>query len=129
MPRAIPGDGKAALTWEPPTEGGGAPVTGYRVYRGTLSGSLSVVAELDDVLSYNDTGLANGETYRYQVAAINAVGEGPRSIEVTVVPSAPPDSLYVFLLLGIGGAVAILALVGLLIARGMRHRKPDRPPK
>jgi len=129
MPQAIPGDGRAVLTWEPPAATGGASITGYRVYRGTSSGSVSVVAELDNVLGYNDTGLANGETYRYQVAAVNAVGEGPRSVEVTVVPSAPTDSLYAFLLVGITGVAAILASVGLLVARRRRHEKAGPPPR
>ena len=64
----------------------------YTVYRGTSSGGLSLLATLGNVLTYADTGLTNGVTYYYQAAAVNAVGEGPRSIEVSATPSTTADT-------------------------------------
>src|SRR5207302_1470175 len=44
--------------------------------------------------SYTDTAVTNGVTYYYQVSAVNSVGEGPRSNEVSATPTdtAPPPS-------------------------------------
>ncbi len=85
------GDRRVALAWNPPASDGGSPVTGFRIYRGPASGSLSPIADVGPVLSYEDAGLTNGITYYYQVAAANAVGLGPRSLEVSVSP-VPPDT-------------------------------------
>src|SRR5205807_324550 len=39
---------------------------------------------------YTDTAVTNGVTYYYQVSAVNAAGEGPRSNEASATPSPPP---------------------------------------
>jgi cellulose 1,4-beta-cellobiosidase len=39
-----------------------------------------------------DTGLVNGTTYYYQVAATNAGGPGPFSAEISAAPVAPPSA-------------------------------------
>ncbi len=83
-----------SLSWSEPASNGGSAITGYRVYRGSLSGQLALLASLDDVLSYEDSGLPFGVTYYYQVSAVSAVGEGARSAEVQgttslEAPSAP----------------------------------------
>ena len=43
-------------------------------------------------LTYTDTGLSNGTTYFYKVAAINSAGTGALSNEVSATPTAPPPS-------------------------------------
>ena len=69
-----------------PTDDGGSPVTAYRIYRGASSGSATLLRSVGNVLTYTDTGLTNGSTYWYQVAAVNAADTGPRSNEVSVTP-------------------------------------------
>jgi hypothetical protein len=47
------------------------------------------------VTSFNDTTAVNGTTYYYQIAAVNSVGDGALSREVTATPAAagpPPPS-------------------------------------
>jgi fibronectin type 3 domain-containing protein len=75
---AGPGVGEITLTWAAPDEDGGTEITGYRVFRGLTTDSLEPVADVEEP-GFLDTGLANGTTYIYRVAALNAVGEGPVS--------------------------------------------------
>jgi fibronectin type 3 domain-containing protein len=97
-PQASPGDRYINLTWGAPSDDGGSPVTGYKVYRGTSSGGEALLATIGNLLSYNDTAVTNGQIYYYLVSAINSVGEGPNSSEVfatpipsATVPTAPQD--------------------------------------
>jgi len=85
-----PGNGSIDLTWDPPASEGGAPITDYKIYRGTVSGNLTFSAEVGPVLAYQDVGLTNGVAYYYQVRAVNAVGDGSASIEVSATPAPTP---------------------------------------
>ena len=69
-----PATAQRHLTWTTPTATA-APITGYRVYRSTSSGTETLLATLGTVNSYTDTGLTNGTTYYYKVTALNALGE------------------------------------------------------
>lgn len=61
----------------------GAPaITGYKIYRGTVSGTYALLATVGTVSSYKDATAARGVTY-YVVTAINAAGESPRSTEAS----------------------------------------------
>lgn len=86
---AIPGNGSVALGWGPPASDGGAPVTGYRIYRGTAAGGESFLASVGPGTAYTDTTAANGTTYVYEVSAVNAAGEGSRSNELSATPFVP----------------------------------------
>jgi len=89
---ASPADGRVTISWQAPASDGGSPITGYRVYRGTSPGGAALLIEAGNVLAYTDATVTNGVTYYYQVSAVNAVGEGPRSPEVTATPAASPDT-------------------------------------
>lgn len=80
-----PKSGKIALSWSAPANDGGSAVTNYRIYRGTTSGGEVLVATVGNVLTFTDTGRTQGTTYFYQVAAVNAIGESPRSNEASAV--------------------------------------------
>ncbi len=86
---ATPGNAQVVLQWMAPTDDGGNPISSYKVYRGPSSGSLSLQATLEAVLTYTNTGLINGQTYYYGVTASNALGEGSMSNIATATPSAP----------------------------------------
>jgi len=85
---AVAGDATVALAWSSPSSDGGSAITNYKVYRGTISGQLSLLATLPNVLSYTDSAVTNGQTYYYKVTAVNAVGEGPRSNEASGTPTS-----------------------------------------
>jgi hypothetical protein len=85
---AMPGDSFVELTWNAPTSDGGSPITNYVIYRGTSSGSLVLLNQIGNVLSYNDSDVTNGITYFYSVSALNAIGEGPKS-DTEGIPATP----------------------------------------
>src|SRR5436190_1932533 len=87
---ATAGDATVTLTWSAPNSNGGSPITNYRIYRGTSSNGETLLATIGNVLTYTDTSVTNGVTYYYQVSAVNAAGEGPRSNEASATPSPPP---------------------------------------
>ncbi len=87
---AIPGDGQVELTWSAPADNGGSAVLGYNIYRE----GEKVNAGLITALFYTDSGLTNGVTYSYEVAAVNAAGEGERAkLETTPAYSYQQRSL------------------------------------
>src|SRR5256886_1920178 len=87
---ATAGNAQVGLTWQAPGSNGGSAITNYKIYRGTTSGGETLKTTIGNVLTYSDTTVTNGLTYYYQVSAVNAAGEGPRSNEASAVPSAPP---------------------------------------
>ncbi len=85
------GNTQISLNWTAPAANGSA-ITSYKVYRGTTSGGETLLSSggcsgLGSVLTCTDTGLTNGTTYYYKVSAVNAVGEGGQSSEVSQTPS------------------------------------------
>lgn len=73
--------GVAHLSWTYAAFDGGSPVIKYAVLR---DGVRIVTLSGIDTLTYDDTGVASGETHVYQVRAVNAVGSGPNSNKVTI---------------------------------------------
>lgn len=79
-----PKGGGIRLSWTTPLTNGGAPITGYVIYRGTSSGSETPYATLGNVTVYRDDGATNRTVrYYYLVYAVNAVGQGPPSNEAS----------------------------------------------
>ncbi len=91
---ATAGNGSVHLSWTAPADGGVA-ITNYKVYRGTAAGAETLLATLGNVTSYDDSTAGNGTKYFYRVAAVNGVGEGSQSNEVsaTPVPSISVDDV------------------------------------
>lgn len=89
---AAAGDSVITLTWSAPSEDGGLPITNYRIYKGTASGSVVFEVDVGAALTYTDLVVANGITYYYTVSAVNALGEGPHSDEKSDTPQGPPSA-------------------------------------
>ncbi len=83
-----PGNTTATLSWIASASGG---PTSYTIYRGTKSdgeATTPVATTNGTATTFTDTGLKNGTTYFYNVAANNAVGISPDSNEVSVTPAS-----------------------------------------
>jgi fibronectin type 3 domain-containing protein len=89
---ATAGNSSVAIVWNAPASNGGSAITGYRIYRGTASGAEILLTTLGNVTLFNDSGLANGTTYFYKVAAVNALGEGAASAERSATPATTPGA-------------------------------------
>ncbi len=84
------------ISWQEPDDHGSA-ITGYNVYRRTAGTSYSRIATVGgDARNYNDGSITAGETYYYKASALNAVGEGQLSNEISPTPPAPPEDPCTF---------------------------------
>ncbi len=81
---ATPGNTQIALAWT-----GSTGASSYNVYRGASSGTETLLKSGLTATSYTDTGLTNGTTYFYQVAAVSSAGTSGKSGEVSAAPKAP----------------------------------------
>lgn len=85
---AVAGETKVTLTWTAPRCDGANAITGYNVYIGTTRGGESGTPVNASPISahathYTVTGLESGTKYYFRVKAINAVGVGAPSNEVS----------------------------------------------
>jgi len=93
-PRSISAKGdidRIFLSWSPPGSNGGHPTEKYRVYRGDSSGALALLAEVTGAENYTDGQVVNGHRYYYKVSAVNGLGEGAASGEVSAMPGQVPS--------------------------------------
>ncbi len=85
------------LSWSPPQNNGGAPITGYKIdYRISPASTDTALVTLGNVTNYTHTNLVTGKTYIYRVSAINSVGTGSPTPEQVATPtssSAPPKKI------------------------------------
>jgi fibronectin type 3 domain-containing protein len=80
---ATAGNAQVALSWS-----ASSGATAYDVKRSTISGSGYATINSPTGTSYTNTGLTNGTTYYYVVAAKNASGSSVNSSQVSATPSA-----------------------------------------
>src|SRR5207249_154710 len=80
------------LSWTAPTNNGGSPITNYKIYRSTSSGTETGYVNLGNVNSYTNTVFTPGVTYFYKVRAVNSVGLSSLSNEASATPPALPSA-------------------------------------
>lgn len=82
--------GEAKLAWNA-SPSDPAQVTGYKVYRGTVSGTYTLSQTLGKVLTATEPGLTAGTKYYWVVTAYNSAGESGYSNEASaIIPFALP---------------------------------------
>jgi putative cell wall-binding protein len=84
-PTAEPGDRSVRLSWEAPTQDGGAPVLGYEVQVRDGDGTWRTVHTVNEPFALV-SGLDNGQPVQLRVVPVNAAGAGAASAVVTAVP-------------------------------------------
>ena len=96
-PTSVAGQATSAttgtITWQPPADDGGSPVTGYYVARdgGTAGQNPWSTTVGATARSQGFANLRSGATYNFSVAAINASGTGPAlTVKVTMPPAGVP---------------------------------------
>jgi alpha-tubulin suppressor-like RCC1 family protein len=91
FPTAVAGDSSATVSWWA-ANGNGSPVLGYMVvpYVGTIAQAPRTFSST--ATSQIVTGLTNGTSYSFRVAAFNAVGTGPYGSTAVVTPAAVPSA-------------------------------------
>jgi large repetitive protein len=83
-----PGSRRVRLTWNAPSSSNGAAITDYVIQRSNGGRWTTVRDGVSTARRSTITGLTNGTTYRFRVAAKNAVGVGPWSTTVRAIPRA-----------------------------------------
>jgi chitodextrinase len=84
----VPGNAGAKLSWTASASGN---PTSYTIYRGTKSdgeANVAIGTTNGTTTTFTDSGLHNGTTYFYNVAATNSTGISPDSNEVSTTPTA-----------------------------------------
>ena len=86
-------DATALLDWTVPEDNGSAIVL-YKLYRGTTADELTFFGYTEfGINTYENTGLINGNTYYFAVAAQNGKGTGPKSNVVAVQIGSIPEAV------------------------------------
>ena len=91
---SVAGDARLLLNWLEPSNNGGSSITGYVVEYTPSGGSPTTVNTGSSSASYLLTGLNNGTTYTFRVAAANIVGTGSYSTVSSAVAPTPGDSFF-----------------------------------
>lgn len=103
------GDTQVTLEWDAPDHAGDSPIKHYRLYRGTSTNTLAHVPVTLDAKAtkHVDTGLRNGVTYYYRLAANNTQGEGAPTLTLAVTPAAAPGKPEAATALGGAGQIVL----------------------
>ncbi len=121
---AIANHSQVSLNWSVPTSNGGSPIIGYNIYRSTSeTGNYSLIASPSGP-TYNDTELANGQTYWYKVSAVNGFGEGANcSVAFASMPqiASPTDDATMLIWVAVI-AVAVVLVASLLLLRRRKRQ-------
>ncbi len=113
--RATSGDASAVLSWAAPASNGGPAVTGYSVQVSTsATGTFAAAAGCTGAaasasLTCTATGLTNGSTYWFKVAAKNSAGTGASASAVSVTPLPSVPSAPTSVKATSGNALAVLS--------------------
>ncbi len=82
------GNGQVSLTWTAPASTGGSPITDYVIQRSSNAGVTwtTFTDAVSAATSATVTGLTNGTSYLFRVAAVNVAGAGTYARSASVTP-------------------------------------------
>jgi titin len=93
---ATASNGQVALLWSAPASNGGSSVTGYRIERSTDGITWNTISSGVAGTTFAVTGLTNGTSYMFRVAATNSIGDSAMSASVVSIPAAPATAPQTF---------------------------------
>ena len=118
--KAIRGNGEAQLTWKAPATDGGAPILSYFLQLSSDGGRTWAMPNrgASTATSAVITGLVNGTSYVFRVAALTDVGAGPYTAKTAaIIPATFPGVPTEFVVARVPGG-ARLAWIAPLSAGG-----------
>jgi fibronectin type 3 domain-containing protein len=103
--------GQLTVAWGAPSADGGAPITGYNIYRSAAASgpfALATPTLPANATSYVNGGLATGTTEYYIVAAVSGFGEGTGTQPISAgVEGLPTSSTQISAAVGAGGTATL----------------------
>jgi uncharacterized protein YgiM (DUF1202 family) len=93
---ATAGNTQVTLVWAAPADIGSSALTGYKFYVNTVNTFATATGTSvfgGSLTGTTVTGLSNGTTYYFWVAAVNGTGEGAASTSLNAIPSSPPTDI------------------------------------
>ena len=88
---AAAGDGRVTLTWDAPESDGGSRILSYEYRVDGSSGTWRQVSGGNEARAAMVTGLDNGQSYGFELRAVNAQGDG-QAATATATPSETPSA-------------------------------------
>jgi titin len=77
------------LSWQPPSDDGNSPITGYKIDVKKGTGSYTVLSSnIGKNTKYSHTGVTAGTNYEYRVYSINSIGTSTSSATASATPQA-----------------------------------------
>jgi hypothetical protein len=89
---AIPGNAHVVLSWNGPIDNGSGALTNYNIYRSTTAGGTFSLIASPEGFTFTDTSLVNGQSYWYEVSAVNTNGEGVLTAPISSTPFTIPGA-------------------------------------
>ena len=89
------GNGQVSLSWKAPTSTGGSAITDYVIRRSSDAGATwtTFIDAVSTATSATVTGLTNGTSYMFQVAAVNGAGTGTYARSASIAPRTVADAV------------------------------------
>ena len=83
-----------SISWSPPIDNGGSPITGYILYMRDYDGTMTNHPLGQETTIWQASALRPGEVYRFHVVAINAMGKSGNSPVLSTLAAMHPGVSY-----------------------------------
>ncbi|MCK5559249.1 MAG: fibronectin type III domain-containing protein, partial [Thermoplasmata archaeon] len=125
-------NGNVLLSWDPPPSDGGLSIERYKIYRKTKDFEFMELTSVDD-LTYLDKNVLNKNEYYYKVSALNLIGEGETTeeISITVIKESKDGEeapIYV-LIIALSIIIILIIIISILIYRKKIKKKQQMTPQ
>jgi hypothetical protein len=120
---------QVTLKWNTPSSTGNPSVLNYKIFWGMSSRDYSKCITFGNITTYTFTNLIRGVRYYFSVCAVNSVGDGPNSDEVSVIiEQQNKESIPYFTILIMISTIVIIVIVSVAIyIRRKRNPAPTAP--